>query len=139
VMAVKEKPWSRVLLTVALPAALVALILMMGVNPLQAGVLILTIGLTGFILSKLEDMGKIDNEDKVFGLLFGVGAALLAQYYVATRVLAAQTPYEIALGAAIAGSIGSAAAVLTSFLLNRLLKARVAPSARLVEASEWLE
>ena len=53
-MAVNERPWGRVLLTVALPAALVALILMMGVNPLQAGVLILTIGLTGFILSKLE-------------------------------------------------------------------------------------
>jgi len=140
-MAVEKKPWSRVLLIVGVPLAAVALLLAAGVNPLRAGVLVTMIGLTGFILSTLESMGKIDNEDMVFGLLFGIGAALLADWYISKHVLVSQSLWDIALGSAVAGGVGAAAATTVSLLINHAFKkwSKAPLSLRLAGASPWLE
>jgi len=140
-MAVEKKPWSRVLLLVGIPLAITGLLLAAGVNPLRAGVLVTMIGATGFILSTLESMEKIDNEDMVFGLLFGIGAALLADWYITTRVLVSQTLWDVALGSAVAGGVGAAVATTVSLLVNRAFKkwSRASLSLRLAGASPWLE
>jgi hypothetical protein len=140
-MAVEKKPWSRVLLLAGTPLAAVGLLLAAGVNPLRAGVLITMIGATGFILSTLETMGKIDNEDMVFGLLFGLGATLLADWYISTHVLVTQTLWGIALSSAVAGGVGAAVATTVSLLVNRAFKkwSKAPLSLRLAGASPWLE
>jgi hypothetical protein len=140
-MAVEKKPWSRVLLLVGVPLAAIGLLFAAGVNPLRAGVLVTMIGATGFILSTLETKGVIDNEDMVFGLLFGIGAALLADWYISTRVLVSQTLWDVALGSAVAGGVGAAVATTVSLLINRAFKkwSKAPLSLRLAGASPWLE